>query len=1303
MKSLVFLFALPVLGAIPALATEAFVQTTATQAILVFPGTLACDLVVRDDLGQLVPDVDGTLFLGSGLVGGRGTSSGGMQTIVVGKRAAELATNGLFVSRALQANTLHSYSICSGAITGTFSTKNPPVGQTYSEGIPVDPNNPGQSAWPTFSWTDRTQRIVDPQTGFLLKLLDFPEDAFNNLAYVNTFTTASGTNWVNPTNILVDDSSVATITAAQDPLFVPTNLTGFASELPSNPSLTLLNPFFNAWADVSSNIEVALTVDDHTPVGDWITHAVAACTPTASCLGAGNRFSLFASPITMLADWFFSTHGVSTVDLSMFMARTGGVTRVGTTVTLIGGDPFCLCWTSGTHITINSVGYTIASVNHDASITLTSGAGSDVGTVGYSVSAAGFLVRNKTTVGTITIQFMKTETKITPSAVMESGGDFDIYSNCSPVLTQFSGEDGIHCLNGNVVRWIGLKTLTVNRLGNTVPQLNLSPPGWQAGACRGAYWDQVDPNSYYCTVYDFSFETQILKFTYTGSNADIGDQYAGTPVTYCGSPPCWTVTSKTSSSLESMAAAFDPRWNAAGFSVAGYQTDLTGHMAGTNALIYTMRWAGQDSGCFVVKFDLATGTIVGSIPGWGSWPLRWSTCHGVSNVADPNYVIYPGTFFKGPLTGTTDGPGHGPYVAKISGAVSSTPGTCPAAPVPVPVQVRVWPTGSHCSTFVLDGEPGDPTPFQDSVGTITTTGGSVVGSGTNFTKFSVGHQMKIAGSYYIILTWTDATHLTLNGSPGAAPGTAYTLFYENVNSSLLPNSDYAFLTTLGVGDLFYMSQPNFVIDCNGGNAYFGSGGCEVARILSIVGSGPGMTIVVQRAIGPGGTYTSLASIAAGATFVTLPGGCTMAITSPCVQTFVDWDTRDPFGQNVLGTTLISDTGDKGCCHGTFQNLRVDVGLVCASQDGQSGCYFARPAPIPAVYTAPGGYVSWSPLFHGLAGVGYANSVDSHPSHSQFKAVSGTSPYFWIGDGRPFLGDDVGNLFGSFVSPGIATGQRYKFLASQVNRLRPRVLPSFAMCGYQPLLDVSGPSSSLGTTSADNYKYIYIVRAGEGVTGSLPGEVYVNCPQMRYAFSSYPGIGQDAPDVRDMTVADMSMYTHADVQVGVQSSDASGVRGRVVTKIGRYKPYTFMNNKISPDGGLMFKWATALNGVRTAIVVARLPPWPGGDSKIRNDLQPLVVTIPVVAGVDNAIVRFGYDTSFNCTPRQDPCVANASSIPTGLVPFAYASESPNGLACSNGCTIQVPVIPQRIVYSQVFLRNASNVVLKTYPMNINASN
>jgi hypothetical protein len=163
--------------------------TTATQAVLAYTAQNAkrCTVKVSESstLAPLVHDVDPALFSGSNSDFRPGAlSNGESRVFVVGKRDTETGADGVNYSRALQANTQHSFSVTCGSRTGTgtFTTQNIPLGMTYRD-LPA-------TTFPTVI-DDLDQTIVDPHTGALLRKVNnsqsYPNPEYYPFLYFGGF------------------------------------------------------------------------------------------------------------------------------------------------------------------------------------------------------------------------------------------------------------------------------------------------------------------------------------------------------------------------------------------------------------------------------------------------------------------------------------------------------------------------------------------------------------------------------------------------------------------------------------------------------------------------------------------------------------------------------------------------------------------------------------------------------------------------------------------------------------------------------------------------------------------------------------------------------------------------------------------------------------------------------------------------------------------------------------------------------------------------------------------------------------
>jgi hypothetical protein len=745
-------------------------------------------------------------------------------------------------------------------------------------------------------------------------------------------------------------------------------------------------------------------------------------------------------------------------------------------------------------------------------------------------------------------------------------------------------------------------------------------------------------------------------------------------------------------SLTEQIAAFHTDWNATNFKTPAIQ--ITGGVGASNSLQLLARrdGASNDLNSFIAVFDLTLGRITAAAPSWKYWPMRWAAAHGPLSIGDPEWVYYPATMYRGPYSpGADDWAGNGPYYSRItSGPITATEGqNCPARPTDSPIPIEEWPTGEGCLTVTVDGEPGDPSPASYATGTITTRDGTVQGAGTNWSPFHDGSQMLIGNTYYQF-RYVSPTSGTLSPTPPPVNNASYRLFLEPVNHPRVGNPAFAYLQDAEVRDVF--------CGVNDPNAYAGGAqnGCGVywqsEWFRLIVKNGNSWTL--QRGYaGASNPPQTRHPLNARAYLIAAAGSCDFVGPYPCYGSAVFWNTKTtPYGNVASG--LVVDRTNRGGGHNTIQsNFRVDsLSGLCQPVDGQEyGCYNIRLGQMPAMFTVNNNFtVSNNPAFAGKTGIGEQLSVDSHPSYVQW--VAPTSEQKWFLDARPFLGAEVIKGEGTRVGKNL-----YRFNATQFQRFRPRLMPTLAMCGVNPLLDVSGPTSLLTDEPADSYKYCVANAARECARDASPGDVYVNCPMISTPACTYPGVGASDTDIRDICIADNGAYTQTIPQIGYTQAGIAGATGRVLTQgLSRYRWYDiFWNAKSTPDGKWILFRTPWLSGQRHEVLMAKAPPFPEPDNLNRSTFISLAIPVnpPVFPprvrpNIQNVVVEFGYDPDFNCTSRREACVKGDGAD------FKYTSEPIEGVACASGCTVQIPAISQRVVYYRVKYRDPENQVVVT---------
>ena len=389
------------------------------------------------------------------------------------------------------------------------------------------------------------------------------------------------------------------------------------------------------------------------------------------------------------------------------------------------------------------------------------------------------------------------------------------------------------------------------------------------------------------------------------------------------------------------------------------------------------------------------------------------------------------------------------------------------------------------------------------------------------------------------------------------------------------------------------------------------------------------------------------------------------------------------------------------------------------------------AQFPYTWVAGVNFVSTNPPFDGVFGTPFAGDAQTHPSPPGVNASAGEltqalddvvengeseAPNFALVSGqlyryRPGVVTDADDFYsngsGSGCTPSPAcegTPASGGIGAAYINR---KIMATAASCGDCVLKDVSGPSSSIGNTVSDSYKYCVARVANECVSGSLPGDIYVNCPGI-----TQPGTGPSSPPEvgcrqgsahggppfgvgKDMCIQNIAKAANSVIQYTLQASDYYGANTRTLASATSRlnMVYNFENASALPDNSWIMYVHEFLNLDRSDIWMLQYPPYPAVDSVNRGTFIPITVpTFTPPGGTNNTVADFGYweysqgGTPY-CTTRLDACEATGTSIPSGYQPFKFASETPFGPPCSSGCTLVIPAISQRELYYRLRYQNS----------------
>lgn len=327
-----------------------------------------------------------------------------------------------------------------------------------------------------------------------------------------------------------------------------------------------------------------------------------------------------------------------------------------------------------------------------------------------------------------------------------------------------------------------------------------------------------------------------------------------------------------------------------------------------------------------------------------------------------------------------------------------------------------------------------------------------------------------------------------------------------------------------------------------------------------------------------------------------------------------------------------------------------------------------------------------------------------------------------GAGTPYLGWDCG---GSPCTPGtgglnlcvLQTGTLCKFSAGApppgVTLPYSKVSPLGAYYGHIRLTNISGPGSVIGSTSADLLKICIVAVINECVSGSAVGEVYINAPTTEANYFNYDNFyAQDLTnvDAHPLVVRNMSNWFSGTTEIKWPNiSEASG--SRLLTH-GQHLTYQsiFDNAQYTPDGGFVIVQMPQVGdgSAQNAWLVGAVPP-EQSDNINRSTWWKQTIPVPAVAGATSAYIRAGYaefgnpsSGQFFASERLENSVFTTGTttvLGSGAVPFFYEtteSGSWSATSCTSGCSIQLNIIPQRMMYGQIVWKNGGTTI-KTGPV------
>lgn len=1298
--------------------------TTATQALIAYtaPDGNACTVQVSQSPSLTPPalDVDPGTFADSNVDLSRpGTVAAGLsRTVLIGQRTAQYATAGTYAgvrhfSRALQAYTPYFGAItCSSTgdtATFNFTTSNIPLGGTYGDPWLSDPMHPGDQPWPESVGGLAAESFIDPLTGVLLQRLGLRGNNWgywSNVPFGSAFNQGQATPcdtagpWTAPCNV-VTSSGNTTAGNTTAPLVLRPLLTG--------------NNAWNAGYGSSSygqiwsldQLSVALTgyVNSST-AGLRVLDVCLSLNGGASCAGSAQQVSMGQTSSQRTAGqadtstfgvipWLLDTNPRFNVQES---APHSGTARVsGNTVTWLSGDTFSLYWVTGGN------GHIRLSANTDACITPPNTTTSTEYTITGFVDGTHLTVAGSPPAGNVNwcannfaILVWRDQAPTDGSTVTLTAASMAVVESSSPTYPDNGAgtacfnklvNGGYFCLFGGLY-WINPVTGSTayygymvgpsrdsggNYITNPWSTIGMIPAGETANIDQAQnsltfYTAALDPNGGGPLVIQGVFNpASISQPTVPYGN---GSQIQNASVT---STTAYSVTygngltftnltpqASASQSIVSQMARFDAAFDPVKFSSGPNGWNCIPYGMSTGVFYLACYSIGGDSPAWVIAFA----------PGDGN-PAHAGQPGGPQIIGAINTFNTP----QGPVGATQTS-----YTGRSLHAVGETGETGwvniqanPYAPVNTSNIASIPASSSSCTTFGLVNNNNQCILIHIN----SHTGGGVTG----YEPYLIPpyQQFQFAGAPGELRT----TQVGDTACVAASTATSCSWADQQQELMTLAIKNYG-----GVNGAWVLQRKAY--------------GAEPA-----IPSGPVSLwwISNQWIIPPGGT-TANASLAG---YWNPLAGCGGA--------------PDPHGDCIIQDS--NNTSGHGEWRDGGEAVATNVPQWAQPIWGWPTDYQTAVGDAPDILKLPFAnvtpyqaaeinYTSANPPFAGVYGHPWGFDAGSHPN----AAGANASDYESIrafdntpvqgGGGDPAFSLVTGQLYASM--PSLVTDPDDFFGSGTLAGINRKLMAQGNSCGSHPLIDISGPDSSMSTGASGSYTACFARANGECYPGSTVGQVYVNCPGVTWTNCSGTSIHGGTPlgAGNDICVGNLGASGNTVRQFTLDRTDYAGAYTRnLVSATSRLRMvYGFENNRLLPDNSWLLLRTDWLDYQRSEMWMARMLPYPAADSVARGSFVPVTLTLKPPAGlaVNNAIVRFGYQEygapqRINCTTRNDACLATASTVTAGYQPFYFASENPAGAPCASGCTITVPAISQKILHYRIEYRAANNATVASGPITL----
>jgi hypothetical protein len=766
---------------------------TATQAVLgyIAPDGGACTVEASEFAGYapLAHDVNATLFPGDNRDNRAGAiATGRGRTFVLGRRAAELAADGRYYSRALQADTDHYYRITCGqdVATGSFHTAVPPFG-VYNDSPAAQAG--GKYAYPTIDWSqaitpgagqatigagsalcgayadhynlagftgphgltagDILAFTSGPHAGMQRRVAYAPDATHACLAYGLPSAMTTPSNWGKRTNL----------TAANDQKIIEPQ-SGLLMRRITSPQAK----YFNDWGEAPS----AATGNGWVPTGNTGTLLAGMSSAgdggAVSYTGDAIRSFLYLRPANSVGAQ--TTYRVAARQLDWVTVTVrgsgNGSNAADNSVELCLSADGATCRSAAISLDLRDCASADCVVGSEYPVleawkNPADAVGSMVGAVEF-YGNGGILVRKSTTTAnTVSLDYVAVNVGTSSSpAVQWPSSSFPLCS-MDYVTQTATGRNGYLCLFGYgfPMYWVDAATADsapVTLLSGSGPTWGL---GWYADNA-GANFSPMDSSTYIGAAARNGGGMALIEAKYTGTGTDMGP--ANSNASFSNN---YLLGAKeiTLAAVESRIAAFTAG-RTPSFDPAKFACEFTGP-AGPASLLINCYSGGQDSIGWKAIYDTTAKDVVAATTTHGYYPLRFCVDHtGGSRTDGGGWIdMQPNPMQGGPTCG------NGPLKTELAAAIADK--GIASACAGVSLFERSSTGGVNlCSTIAVTGDVYDPTPCASE-----NSGRGAAGFLGEIQAARPGDMFKIDSEYVQLLRRNGDSWVVLRGVDGTAIAT----------------------------------------------------------------------------------------------------------------------------------------------------------------------------------------------------------------------------------------------------------------------------------------------------------------------------------------------------------------------------------------------------------------------------------------------------------------------------------------------------------------------------------------------------